>query len=290
MIKDYYLINTDLYLEFWHEHFHPAIWTEPSDSLKEALLKTHELFATDAHISRNDHVVDLGCGVGAFSFYLAETLGCHVTGINISKYQIEKANKKKEQLKIDNVDFLEMDIMNMNRIQDKFDAAFLIDVGVHFPDKKRGLTNIFKILKDDSRLIISDWLQKDNPSQFERTVFLEPFCQYWAYPYMISLPQYQKILTNIGFNVIKANDMSEQVKKNWELFYDLTLQTISNYSLLQMFGLIKNRARVIWKLKTKALATIKTAAFANIFTKVCSDAGVFRWGYIVANKDATHNN
>jgi hypothetical protein len=51
-----------------------------------------------------------------------------------------------------------------------------------------------------------------------------------------------------------------------------------------MLGLIKNRIRVIWKLKTKALEMIKTAAFANIFTKICSDAGVFRWGYVIAEK------
>lgn len=288
MIKDYYLINTDLYLEFWHDHFHPAIWTDPDDTLEEALLKTHEMFVSDARISKSDHVVDLGCGVGAFSFFLAKSIGCHVTGINLSKYQIQIAKKKKKQLKIDNVDFLEMDIMNMGQIQDKYDAAFLIDVGVHFPDKKKALTNIFKILKDDSRLVISDWLQKNNPSKFEQIVFLEPFCQYWAYPYMISLPQYKKILTNIGFKIVRAEDMAEEVKKNWELFYNLTLQTISNLSILQMLRLIKN-PKLILKLRTKALATIKTAAYANIFTKVCSDAGVFRWSYIIANKDAIHN-
>ena len=284
MVKDYYLINTDLYLEFWHEHFHPAIWSDPNDSLEEALLKTHEMYVTDARISKSDHVVDLGCGVGAFSFFIARSIGCCVTGINLSKYQIQIANKKKRQLKLDNVEFIEMDIMDMKKIQDKYDAAFLIDVGVHFPDKKKAFQNIYKILKDDSRLVIGDWLQKDSPSRFERTVFLEPFCQYWAFPYMISLPQYKKILSDIGFEVLKAEDMSKEVKRNWDLFYNLTLQTISNLSLTSMLRLIKN-PQLIVKLKTQVLAAIKASAYANIFTKICSDAGVFRWSYLVANRN-----
>ena len=109
-------------------------------------------------------VVDLGCGVGAFSFFIAESVGCHVTGINLSKYQIQIANKKKKQLKQDNVEFIEMDIMDMKKIRDKYDAAFLIDVGVHFPDKKKAFQNIYKIMRSDSRLVIGDWLQKDSPS------------------------------------------------------------------------------------------------------------------------------
>ena len=254
-----------------------------SDTLEGALRANQELFIADAQISSKDHVIDLDCGIGTLSFLIAETVGCQVTGINLSQYQLKIANRMKKKLKIKNVDFIEMDIMNMQGIQDQYDAVFLIDVGVHFPDKKKGLTNIFTFLKDDSRLIIADWLQKDKSSNSEQMIFLEPFCQYWAFPYMISLPQYKQILTNVRFTVEKAADVSDDVKQNWKMFYDQTIQIVTTLSLSKMLKSIKN-PKLILQQRTKLFEAFKAQAYANIFTKVCSDAGVFRYGYIIAKK------
>ena len=38
-----------------------------------------------------DKVLDIGCGWGGFSKYAAKTRGCSVTGVSISKEQIEYA-------------------------------------------------------------------------------------------------------------------------------------------------------------------------------------------------------
>ncbi len=283
MVNKYYSVNTDLYIALWSEFFHVPIWKDPKDSINEAYRKTHEQYIADANLAATDKVIDLGCGIGTLSLLIAKTIGCHVTGINISKYQLKKANQRKNREQASNVDFREMDIMTLNSMQNHFNGAFLIDVGVHLPNKKKALANIYRVLQDNSRLIIADWLQKENLNNFERTVLIEPFCQYWAYPYMISLNQYEKILSSIGFHIVTIEDISDDVKKTWEEFYKVTLKTLNDISLLKMLKFIRN-PEILFKYRKTALQEIRSAALAQIFTKVCSDAGVLRYGYIVAEK------
>jgi hypothetical protein len=80
-----------------------------------------------------------------------------------------------------------------------------------------------------------------------------------------------------------AKDVSDDVKQNWKMFYDQTIQVVTTLSLSQMLKYIKN-PKLIFHQRTKLLEAFKTQAYANIFTKVCSDAGVFRYGYLVAVK------
>lgn len=283
MVSTHYSTTTDSYIAFWSEHLHAAIWKDRGDSIEEALRKTHEMLIEDAKISESDKVIDIGCGVGALSFFVAKTTGCHVTGINLSKYQLEKANATKKKMKIKNVDFLEMDVMNLNELEDKYDAAFLIDTGVHLPDKKKALVNIHKILNKGARLVITDWLQRDKLNDFEEAVFIEPLCKYWAFPYMISLPQYEKILNEVGFKIIKATDVSEDVKKTWEEFYKVALKSVNDMTLVKMSKLVRI-PEIILEHKEIALKAMKTGVQTSVFPKICSDAGVLRYGYIVTEK------
>jgi tocopherol O-methyltransferase len=284
MVSTYYSIITDLYIEFWDEHFHAAIWKNKNDSIEKALRNTHEMFASDSKLTKEDKAIDLGCGVGALSFFIAKNVGCNVTGLNLSKYQLKKANSMKKKMNIKNVDFVEMDIMDIDKeLKDKFDAAFLIDVGCHLPDKKSALKNIHSILNKNGRLVIADWLQRDNLNNFEKTTLIDTFNKYWALPYMISLSQYEKILNEVGFKIIKSKDVSNYVKNTWENFYKVTLKAINDMTLTKMLNIVRN-PEIILSHRKIALEVIKTQAHANIFTKVCSDAGVFRYGYIVAEK------
>ena len=104
-------------------------------------LKPHNLVVNSIqYLPKNAKVLDLGCGEGKDSFFLAKN-NFNVTAIDFSEEGIKKLNKfaKKEKLKI------KTDVSNVKSyLQDceKFDAIFAMNV-LQFIDEK----NIFNVIK-----------------------------------------------------------------------------------------------------------------------------------------------
>jgi len=46
------------------------------------------------HIDKDTYVLDVGCGVGMTTCYIAEHYGCRVVGVDLSERMINRANEK----------------------------------------------------------------------------------------------------------------------------------------------------------------------------------------------------
>ncbi len=64
-----------------------ALFSDPSVTLEAAQLAKFERIARQLRIERSDRVLDLGCGWGGLSCFIASTFGCRVTAVTISKEQ-----------------------------------------------------------------------------------------------------------------------------------------------------------------------------------------------------------
>ncbi len=70
-------------------------------------------------------ILDLGCGGGRNCFELSDQ-GYKVTGIDLSEYAIQQANKtKSENERYKNIDFIHQDILEIS-YDEEFNAAILI--------------------------------------------------------------------------------------------------------------------------------------------------------------------
>lgn len=282
MVSFYYDVITEPYRQFWGDFFHPAIFENANYDIKTALFKTHKRFIQDSKLTPNDISIDLGCGIGSLSCFIAANVGCKVLGITISEFQLKQAKKLAKEKGINNVVFKNLDIMDIDKLENQFDAAFLIDVGCHLPDKEKALRNIFKILNKGGRLVIADWLQRDSLNSVEKELLIEPFNKYWNFPYMESLEGYKKLFKKLHFKIIKAYDVSEQTKKNWNMLYNIALREIKDMNLQKVISYLKNP--LILKNIKKSIQVANNQLYANLFTKICFDAGVFKYGYFVLEK------
>jgi len=282
MVTLYYDVITEPFRKIWGDFFHEAFFDNPKEDVKTAMSKTNKLFLNDAKIKTGNKVIDLGCGIGSFSCYIAQRINCEVVGVNISTFQLKKAKKMAKKKKINNVSFKKFDLMNINQIKDKFDAAFSIAVNCHLPNKGKVIKNIYSILKPGGRLIISDYLQKRKLNLFEKELLIEPFNHYWNYPYMESVEGCKKLLKQAGFKIITARDVSKEVKKNFDMYYDLALKKVQTMDFKTMASIVGNPA--ILKQGKKYIQIAKNQFYANIYGKVCAEAGVFKYGYFVAEK------
>lgn len=71
----------------------------------ETPLTTLDYISSKCVISKDDYVIELGCGRGRGCFWLHEMLGCRVKGIDYVPLFIEKANRVKERFQLKGLDF-----------------------------------------------------------------------------------------------------------------------------------------------------------------------------------------
>ena len=106
--------------------------------------------------------IDLGCGTGNYSIYLA-SVGFDVTGIDISPTAIKIANEnaKKKGIKCN---FLVADVLgNLNEVKEKFDFAYDWELLHHiFPEQRRiYVENVYKILNPGGKYLSVCFSEKD---------------------------------------------------------------------------------------------------------------------------------
>src|SRR5262245_65375902 len=81
------------YRAFWGQHIHHGLWEndEPPEVAQVNLIRR---LASRAGIPQGARVLDVGCGLGASSLWLARALGCSVLGITISPVQARMAERR----------------------------------------------------------------------------------------------------------------------------------------------------------------------------------------------------
>jgi tocopherol O-methyltransferase len=173
------------------EHIHHGYWaTEESkakDSKETAQINLIRLLLDISGVTEGSRVLDVGCGIGGTSRYLASQLGCTVTGITISGKQVEiakrltKAAAEKEtagdgeavedaegyfKLGKGQVRFIELDAETMGDYfahdSGAFDAVWISEALSHFPNKALFFQNTHKVLKSGGRLALADWFKAEN--------------------------------------------------------------------------------------------------------------------------------
>lgn len=104
-----------------------ALYEREDQSLEDAQVNKYRSLAEKAGIKASDHVLDVGCGWGGFSVWLAKTYGCRMTGITISReqYEFARALVAKEGL-IGQVEIQFRDYRHLDG--QKFDKIFVVEV------------------------------------------------------------------------------------------------------------------------------------------------------------------
>lgn len=152
-------------------------------------------------MSEGSKVLDVGCGIGGTSRYLASTLGCTVTGITISTKQVEiakrltKVEASKEvqahavtstnsdtpaleedgdgfiRLGSGRVKFVELDAEKMGEFfasdVGRFDTVWISEALSHFPNKALFFQNARRVLKSGGKLVLADWFKAEGLSEKE---------------------------------------------------------------------------------------------------------------------------
>jgi len=114
---------------------------------------TKQIFENEK-INKFSRILDVGCGTGQTSAYLAARYGAKVTGMDINPIMVEKAKNRMIKYQLP-VEIIQGSIEKCPLPDSKYD--FIISESVlSFVNKPRALKEIFRLLKYDGRFIANE--------------------------------------------------------------------------------------------------------------------------------------
>lgn len=167
-------------------------------------------------------VLDVGCGIGGTSRYLAKKFGstnAKVTGITLSPVQAKRASELAAQQNVVNAEFRVMDALNMTFPDNSFDLVWACESGEHMPDKKKYVEEMTRVLKPGGKVVIATWCQRDDthrPFNEQEQRMLNFLYSEWTHPFFISIDAYAKLMEGTGqLTQVKTADWTKQTITSW---------------------------------------------------------------------------
>lgn len=131
-------------------------------------------------INSETKVIDIACGKGSTSFYLAEKYGCSVVGIDLSEKLIQEANDTCKKKNLNNqVKFLVGNAMDLPFEDNQFDVAISQGILVFVDNKIKTINEASRVIKDGGKAgwIELTWKQEPDKDFLDKVFnILHAFC------------------------------------------------------------------------------------------------------------------
>ena len=167
-------------------------------------------------------VLDVGCGIGGTTRYLAKKFGpaTSITGITLSPNQVRRGTELAAAAGLSNCHFRVCDALAMDFPDNSFDFVWACESGEHMPDKKRYVEQMTRVLKPGGKLVIATWCQRetlpDKPFSPKEVSDLRFLYEEWSHPYFVSIEEYERMLLGTGaFASVSTDDWAQQTLPAW---------------------------------------------------------------------------
>ena len=159
---------------YWGEHIHLGYYSK--EEMEEGYKKKDFVQAKydfidemmkfggiDPQEDAEAKVLDVGCGFGGTSRYLAKKLGpkSSVTGITLSPKQVERGTELAKEQGTPNAKFTVMNALGMEFPDNSFDIVWACESGEHMPDKELYIKEMMRVLKPGGKFVMATWCERD---------------------------------------------------------------------------------------------------------------------------------
>ncbi|MBB1352146.1 MULTISPECIES: cyclopropane-fatty-acyl-phospholipid synthase family protein [unclassified Pseudoalteromonas] len=208
-IVAHYDLGNDLYESFLSKEmlYSSAVYPTKEATLEEAQQYKLKRICEQVELQKNDSVIEIGTGWGAFAIYAATHYDCHVTTTTISDEQHDYVANKISELGLESkITLLKLDYRQLKGKYDKLVSIEMIEAVGHeyLPSF---FTQCGELLKDDGAMLIQAITIGDQ--RYKHYLKNSDFIQQYIFP---------------GGCLPSLNEMSEQIKNNT----DMVIHTVND--------------------------------------------------------------
>ena len=223
-IQQFYDASSGLWEQTWGEHMHHGYYGRAGTyrmNRRRAQIDLIEELLDWAGVGEVHNLVDVGCGIGGSTLYLAEKFGATATGITLSPVQASRATERAKAC-VTGVTFQVADALEMPFADSTFDLVWSLESGEHMPDKKKFLQECYRVLKPGGTLVMATWCHRSTDSLAgdlteDEQRHLQEIYRVYCLPYVISVPEYEAIARQCGFQNVRTDDWSMAVAPFWDI-------------------------------------------------------------------------
>jgi SAM-dependent methyltransferase len=199
-------------------------------SFEDSLERTTALLAERAGVQPGDRVLDVGCGVGGSTVWLA-LRGAEVTGVTVVEAQLERARERADALSVMSLSatFALQDYMALDFAPASFDVLWHIESLCLGPDRDAYLSQALPLLRPDGRFACIDLFATGDVQP------LEDMRRACAFGPLVSVGEFEKQLRTRGL-AVQTEDLSPRVLRSMERVHSSAVQAAARARLQVMFG------------------------------------------------------
>jgi len=199
---------------------HTGIYESIVDALKEQGMDTTRLQSDDLAMIDEFHVraregtvelagrhsfkpgtrvLDVGCGIGGSSRFLATKLGCNVTGIDLTHEFVDTAIRLSELVGLDgSVKFQQASALELPFADNSFDVVWTQHVQMNIQDKRRFYSEMARVLVPGGRLVFHDIFQNEDRQPY----FPVPWAAEPSISFLTTPEKARSIIESLGLRII----------------------------------------------------------------------------------------
>ena len=247
-IQQFYDASSGLWEQIWGEHMHHGYYGRSGNNKvnrRQAQIDLiEELLAWAGYTDKNSltnpqNIIDVGCGIGGSSLYLAQKFDANVTGITLSPVQANRGTDRAKNAGLqEQVQFQVANALEMPFPDNQFDLVWSLESGEHMPDKTQFLAECYRVLRPGGKLILATWCHRSTDSVAgaltkDEKRHLAEIYRVYCLPHVISLPDYEAIAVKCGFKDLRADDWSNSVAPFWDVVIDSAIKPEAIIGLFQ---------------------------------------------------------
>jgi cyclopropane fatty-acyl-phospholipid synthase-like methyltransferase len=190
---------------------HYGLWWDDTRSLGEAIVNGDRFVAEKLAVDAADHVLDMGCGVGGTSVFLATTFGCRVTGITVSRVQLAEAKRHAAAKGVEHlVDFELRDFTSTGFADATFTKAFTQETANYAVDKGQLLKEAHRVLAPGGRYVSLDVHQSRDARPGGEGERLRRVMRGWACATLERFDSFVALAAGAGLDVVERGDVTRR--------------------------------------------------------------------------------